>query len=56
MRVKVLRISRYFELRSVIEAGRRRPVKYYQIAARDGKEVLNYKRFRSALSTFMYFT
>ena len=56
MKVKVLRKSRFFELRSVIEEGKRRPVKYYQIAARDGKEVLNYKRFRSALNTFMYFT
>jgi len=57
MKVKVLRKSRFFELRSVIEEGnRRRPVKHYQIAARDGTEVLNFKRFRSALSTFIYFT
>lgn len=57
MKVKVLRKSRFFELRCVIEEGKRqRPVKYYQIAARDGKEVWNCKKFRSVLSTFIYFT
>gem|GEM_PF-6505729 len=57
-KIKVLRSTSCFELRRVIEPGKRknREKRYFQIAARGGTGVWNYGKFKTALHTFNFFS
>lgn len=53
-KIKVLRKSRYFELRRIIENRGPRLITYYQIAARGGNGEFNYKRYKRAVQQFTF--